>query len=311
MMKSDSGTLTFRQPDYKPLVKAPVYKKKKASLSQTKTKPDLAGLLLKILCLLAAAIGFGIMASLMIYILAKGIPYLNASLFAWTYTTDNVSMMPAILNTVLTVFLTLLIALPAGIGAAIYLEEYAPKSSKFVSLVSVMAETLSGIPSIVFGLFGMLFFGYTLHLGLSLLCGVLTLAILVLPLILRTAQQALALIPTSMREASYALGAGRLQTIFKVLLPQALPGIFSGILLASGRILGESAALIYTAGTLAKVAFNVMDPGATLSVHLYKLLNEGLYMNQAAAVAVVLFALCIVMNLGQQLLLNRMTKGSK
>lgn len=273
-------------------------------------KKDWSAVILKGMTYLAAFCAFGIMAGMVIYILVRGIPYLSASMFAWSYTTDNLSMMPAVINTLLAVLLTLLVSLPVGVGAAIYLQEYAKPNSLFVRLVTITAETLSGIPSIVFGLFGMLFFVYALHMGLSLLAGVLTLSILVLPLIMRTSQEALAAVPDSMREASYALSAGKLQTIFKILLVQAAPGIFSGILLAIGRILGESAALIYTSGTIAKAAFSLMDPGATLSVHMYKLLNEGLYMDQAGAVAVVLLGLVLLINLLQSILCKKIMKGT-
>ncbi len=304
-MKPLLPTTVITQPAFLPVSKS--HTRSCADLFKKKT--DHIGLALRILCSLAAFCSIFILAGLILYILVNGIPWLKADLFSWTYTTENVSMMPAILNTILMIAATLVIALPVGIGAAIYLEEYARPGSKFVDLVSITAQTLAGIPSIVFGLFGMLLFGYALHLGLSLLSGILTLAILVLPLILRTAQEALHAVPTSMREASFALGAGRVQTIFKVVLPQAASGIFSGILLASGRILGESAALIYTSGTLAKASFNLLDPGATLSVHLYKLLNEGLYIHQANAVAVVLLVFCILTNLAQKLIQRKMTKG--
>lgn len=292
-----------------PVPLTPSKPRKKARVNLTEKKTDRIGLALRTLCSLAAFCCAAILVGLILYIVINGLPWLTADLFSWTYTTQNVSMMPAIINTVLMIIATLAIALPVGIGAAIYLEEYAKPGSKFVELVSITAQALAGIPSIVFGLFGTLFFGYALHMGLSMLSGILTLAILVLPLILRTSQEALHAVPTSMREASFALGAGRVQTIFKVVLPQAAAGIFSGVLLASGRILGESAALIYTSGTLAKAAFNLFDPGATLSVHLYKLLNEGLYTHQANATAVVLLAFCIAMNLAQKMLERKMTKG--
>ncbi len=275
----------------------PVGNRKKATVRSA--HPDLAAKVLKALTWMFAGCGFLIMATLVIYIIATGLPHLAPSLFAWTYTTENVSMMPAIINTVLTVLLTLAISVPIGVGAALYLEEYAPRDSKFVSMVSIAAETLAGVPSILFGLFGMLLFVGSMHLGLSLLSGVLTLSVLVLPLILRTAQEALRSVDDSLRMGSYALGAGKLRTIFCILLPGAADGLCSGILLATGRILGESAALIYTAGTLAKPAFDLLNPGATLSVHLYKLLNEGLFMQQASAVAFVLLVVCALMNLAQ------------
>ncbi len=284
--------------------------RKSQKQAAVKPKRDMLSVFLRAITYLAAFLGFSIMALLVLYILIKGVPYLSGSLFAWTYTTDNLSMIPALVNTVLVVLATLALSIPLGIGAAIYLQEYVKKNSRFVRLVSIMAQTLAGIPSIVYGLFGLLFFVGSLQLGLSLISGILTLTIMVLPLIMQTAQEALEEIPDSMREASFALGAGKLRTVFSVLLPQAAPGIFAGILLATGRIIGESAALIFTSGTIAKAAFNLLDPGATLSVHMYKLLNEGLYMDQAGAVAVVLLGLTLLINLCQSQICKRMMKGA-
>ena len=225
----------------------------------------------------SAVITFAILAALLAYILIMGVPNLKPGLFAWHYTSDNCSMTPAIINTLLMVVLSLLLSVPFGIGAAIYLVEYAKRGNKLVKVVRLTAETLSGIPSIVYGLFGYLMFVIALNMDKSMLAGALTLAIMVLPTILRTTEEALKAVPDSFREGSFGLGAGKLRTVFRIVLPSAVPGIFSGIILAIGRIVGETAALIFTAGTFSGVAGGVMESGRTLAVHMYCLLNEGLH----------------------------------
>lgn len=230
------------------------------------------------------------------YILIKGIPHLTPELFAWKYTSNNVSMLPSIINTFLMTLLSLLVCVPLGIGAAIYLTEYAKRGSKLVKLVRMTAETLSGIPSIIYGLFGSLFFVVALKMGLSLLSGALTLSIMVMPTIMRTTEEALLAVPDSYREGSFGLGAGRLRTTFKVVLPSAVPGILSGVILAVGRIVGETAALIYTAGTVAKVPDSLLDSTRTLAVHMYTISTEGLYIDQSYATAVVLLVVVLGIN---------------
>ena len=230
------------------------------------------------------------------YILIKGIPHLTPELFAWKYTSNNVSMLPSIINTFLMTLLSLLVCVPLGIGAAIYLTEYAKRGSKLVKLVRMTAETLSGIPSIIYGLFGSLFFVVALKMGLSLLSGALTLSIMMLTTIMRTTEEALLAVPDSYREGSFGLGAGRLRTTFKVVLPSAVPGILSGVILAVGRIVGETAALIYTAGTVAKVPDSLLDSTRTLAVHMYTISTEGLYIDQSYATAVVLLVVVLGIN---------------
>ena len=243
----------------------------------------------------AAAAVFLLLVALLAYILIKGIPHLQTSLFAWKYTSENASMLPAIINTLTIVLLSLLLAVPVGIGAAIYLVEYAPRGNALVKLIRLTAETLSGIPSIVYGLFGFLMFVIACGMKYSILAGALTLAIMVLPTILRTTEEALRAVPDTFREASFGLGAGRVRTVFRVVLPAAASGISSGIILAIGRIVGETAALLYTAGTVTGVADSLMESGRTLAVHMYCLLNEGLYTDEAYATAVILllFVICI------------------
>ena len=253
-------------------------------------------LVLAAVVVLSAVITLAVLAALLLYILAKGIPNLKPELFEWEYNTTNVSMMPAIVNTLTITAMTLLIAVPAGIFSAIYLVEYAKRGNKFVSVVRMTTETLSGIPSIVFGLFGYLFFNIYLGWGYSILGGALTLAIMVLPLIMRTTETALMSVTDAFREGSFGLGAGKLRTVFRVVLPSAVPGILAGIILAVGRIVGETAALLYPAGTAAEVANGFFSSGRTLAVHMYALLNEGLYMEQAYATAVILLVLVVGIN---------------
>ncbi len=230
------------------------------------------------------------------YILVKGIPNLNSALFSMKYTAENQSMLPSIFNTLLLTFLTLLIAIPVGVCSAIFLVEYAKKNSPLVKLIRITNETLAGIPSIVYGLFGFLAFVISKSWGYSLKAGVITLAVMVLPLIIRTSEEAIMAVPKTYREGSYGLGAGKLRTIFVIVLPSAIPGILSGIILAIGRIVGETAALVYTAGTVPDAAESLSSSTRTLSVHLYCLLNEGLFTNEAYATAVVLLASVLLIN---------------
>ena len=230
------------------------------------------------------------------YILIKGIPHITPELFSWKYTSDNVSLLPSLINTIFMTALSLVIAVPLGLGAAIYLAEYARRGSRLVKLVRITAETLSGIPSIIYGLFGSLFFVVALDMQLSLISGALTLSIMVLPLIMRTAEEAILAVPDSYREGSFGLGAGRLRTTFRVVLPSAVPGILSGVILAVGRIVGETAALIYTAGTVPEIVESISDSARTLSVHMYVISQEGLYIDQSYATAVVLLIMVVGIN---------------
>ena len=271
-------------------------------------KKHAGSLVLALVTHLAAAITALVLGFLVGYVLIHGVPNLNAGMFSLEYTSDNQSMLPAILNTCTMTLLALLAAVPFGIGAAIYLAEYAKKGSKIVALVRVTTETLSGIPSIVYGLFGMLFFSGGLHFGYSMLSGALTLAIMVLPLIMRTTEEALLSVPDMYREGSFGLGAGRLRTVTRIVLPTAIPGILSGIILAIGRIVGETAALMYTSGTVEKVA-GLMDSGSTLALHMYKQASEGLYTEQAYATSVILLLLVFIINFISGRIARQITKG--
>lgn len=271
-------------------------------------KKDMISLLLYLAMRLSIIAVLGVFALLMGFIFIKGIAYLNLDLFAWEYNSENVSMTPAIINTLTIVAISLLIAMPLGILGAIFLNEYGRKDSKILSIIAVATETLVGIPSIVYGLFGYLAFVIYFGLGYSLLAGCLTLSIMILPLILRSSQEALLAVPLSYREASFALGAGKLRTIFAVVLPAATPGIVAGVILGIGKIVGESAALIYTSASVAKVA-GMLDSGRTLSVHMYIISSEGLHINQAYSTAMVLVLIVLGINLIANLLAKKLTKA--
>lgn len=267
-----------------------------AAGKKKKTSLHIGSLILKILVMAAAVLTFSVLLFLIAYILIKGVPNLKLSLFAFEYTSENVSMLPAIINTVTMTGMALLLAVPLGIFSAVYLVEYAKRGNRFVEVIRLTTETLSGIPSIVYGLFGMLFFVTALKWGYSIIAGAFTLAIMVLPSIMRTTEEALKAVPDSYREGSFGLGAGKLRTVFTIVLPAAVPGILAGIILAVGRIVGETAALIYTAGTVAQIPSNVFGSGRTLAVHMYNLSSEGLHMNESYATAVVLLLLVVGIN---------------
>lgn len=250
------------------------------------------------------------------YILINGIPHLKPSLFEWTYTSENVSLMPALIDTILMALLALVLSVPTGVGAAIYLVEYARSSSRFVRAVRMTAETLQGIPSIIYGLFGLLFFTTMLGWGLSLISGACTLAIMVLPVVMRTTEEALLAVPESYKQGGFALGAGHVRTIFRCVLPSALPGIVGGVLLALGRCVGEVAALLFTAGTVAQIPdfggqgiFALFDSCRTLAVHMYVLASEGLHMDETYATAVVLLILIVILNMGANFAAKRLKRG--
>lgn len=280
----------------------------KSKISYWKDHPGSA--ILRLLVWFSAILTVAVMAFLVGFILIKGVRNLSPELFALEYNSDNASLMPALINTLIITLLTLVIAVPFGIFAAIYLVEYAKKGSKLVKIIRITTETLQGIPSIIFGLFGLLFFSTAIHWGYSLLSGAMTLVIMILPLIIRTTEEALLGVPDAYREASFGLGAGKLRTVFKVVLPSAIPGILSGVVLATGRIVGETAALIYTAGSVPKVPGSLMGSGRTLAVHMYVLSSEGLYMDQAYATAVILLVFVLVLNWISGVCAKRLSKAS-
>lgn len=262
-----------------------------------------------LLVMAGAILTFLVLIFLIVYILIKGVPYITPSLFSFHYTSENASLMPALINTVSMTLLSLLIAVPLGIFSAIYLVEYAKRGNKFMGAIRLTTETLSGIPSIVYGLFGMLFFVNTLNWGFSLLAGAFTMSIMILPLIMRQTEESLKSVPDSFREGSFGLGAGKLRTVFRIVLPSAVPGILAGVILAIGRIVGETAALMYTSGTVAKVPSSVMGSGRTLALHMYTLASEGLYMDQAYATAVILLILVVGINTLSSVIAKKLTKA--
>ena len=244
------------------------------------------------------------------YILIMGIPQIKPEMFELEYNSDNVSFMPALFNTLIVIVMTVSCSSIFGIGAAIFLNEYTNKQNFFVRIVALATETLSGIPSIVYGLFGLLFFVYYLQWGLSLLAGVCTMAIMTFPIIMRASQEALAAVPDLYREGSFGLGAGRFRTVFKIVLPAAIPGILGGIILAIGRTVGESAALIYTAGSIAAVPETVFSSTRTLAVHMYLLASEGLHIDATYATAVLLLVFVLLINFATSAVANRISKGN-
>ena len=265
--------------------------------------------ILMLLVMLASIITFAVLIFLIAYILVNGLPHISPSLFALEYSSENASVVPAFVNTIVMTLLSLLIAVPFGIFSAIFLVEYAKRGNKFVGVIRLTTETLSGIPSIVYGLFGMLFFVNALGWGFSLLAGAFTIAIMILPLIMRTTEEALKAVPDSYREGSFGLGAGKLRTVFRIVLPSAIPGVLAGVILAIGRIVGETAALMYTSGTVAQIPDSVMGSGRTLALHMYVLSSEGLYMDQAYATAVILLVLVVGINALSSVIARKLTKA--
>lgn len=260
---------------------------------------------------LAACITFGMLGYIIIFILINGVQFLTPSLFEWNYTSQNVSMMPALITTLYLVGGTLLIATPIGVFTGFYLVDYANRQNPIVKAIGMATDTLSAVPSIVYGLFGFLFFVTYLQFQFSLIAGILTSTIMALPLIIRATEEALISTGRPIREASYALGAGKLRTIFTVVLPVAMPGILSGVILASGRIVGETAALIYTLGSSTNLPTSIFNSGRTLSLHMYVLSNEAHNVNEAYATAVVLLVFVLIINGLSTLVSRRLSRGGK
>ncbi len=260
------------------------------------SRAKLQSLILRLAAYAAIALTAAALVFIVAYIIIKGLPNITPSLFSLKYNSENLSMFPAIINTITMTLLTLLIAAPLGIGAAIYLAEYSKRSSTIVRLIRTTAETLTGIPSIIYGLFGYLMFVIFLGWSYSMLAGAFTLSIMILPVIMRTTEEALNSVPDIYREGSFGLGAGKLRTVFRIVLPSAVPGILAGIVLSVGRVVGETAALIYTAGTVAQIPGNLLSSGRTMSIHLYALWQEGLHTGQSYATALVLLAVVIGLN---------------
>ncbi|MFL2104674.1 phosphate ABC transporter permease PstA [Desemzia sp. FAM 23991] len=267
--------------------------------------------IIRSLVYLSATITFASLVFILVYIFSNGLPHLTADMFAWEFTPDNQSLMPALITTFIVLGLTLLIATPIGVFTGFYLVEYAKKGNKVVGAIRMATDTLAAVPSIVYGLFGMLFFVTFLGFQYSVAAGVLTSVIMVLPLIIRSTEEALMAVNDSLREASFGLGAGKLRTIFRVVLPVAMPGILAGVILASGRVIGETAALMYTLGTSSNLPTGLFSSGRTLALHMYVLSNEGIHVNQSFATGVVLILFVLVINGLSTFLSNKLTKGTK
>lgn len=266
-----------------------------------------------------AHFGIGVTLLVLVYLVAyitiKGAVHLTPSLFAFDYNSENVSMLPSLVTTIMMVVFSLALTIPLGVGTAIYLVEYAKGDNKFVKMIRLATETLAGIPSIIYGLFGMVFFVTYLKMNMSFLAGMLTVSIMILPTIIRSSEEALLAVAKDLREGSLGLGAGKLRTSFKIVLPMASSGIFSGIILAVGRIVGESAALIYTAGTVAQIPGTAKngsifsDSASTLAVHMNLLSSEGLHIDEAYATAFVLLIIVILINTFSVFLSKKLAKG--
>lgn len=238
-----------------------------------------------------------VLGFMVVFVLINGLPHLSVDFLFGASSNAHITLAPAFVSTLLLIVVALAIALPLGIGTAIYLNEYAKRGSAFVKTIRLFVDTLAGIPSIVFGLFGMVFLVTDLNMGYSLGAGGTSLAIMILPTVIRSTEQSLSEVPDSMREASYALGAGKLKTIFAVVLPQAVSGIVTSVILSVGRIVSESAVLIYTAGTAVYMPEGLGDQGASLAVMIYRFMSEGLYWNEAYATASILLIVVVVLNM--------------
>ncbi len=257
--------------------------------------------LLRALCIVSAAFTCALVLFLLVYILAKGVPNISWELLTTkrSYMTGKIGILPDILNTVYIIVATLIFVLPLGVGAAVYLTEYA-KNKRLVAVIEYAAETLSGIPSIIYGLVGMLFFCQFLGMQTSLLAGALTLVIMNLPTVMRTTQESLKTVPQSYREGAFGLGAGKWRVIRTVVLPSCIDGVITGCILSVGRILGESAALLFTAGTahaLNGFFDGLRSSGSTLTVSLYMYVKEEGEFGVGFAIAAILMVLTLLVNL--------------
>ncbi len=300
-----------------PKIKGINYKSISTKLKEYKQNP--LSFILLLFVGLCAILTISALLYILGFILVQGIPHLfteiqkffsdQPSLFDWKYNSDNASLVHAAINTLSITSVSVAIAAAFGIITAVYLVEYAKRGSKVVGLIRLTAETLSGIPSIIYGLFGMIFFLKFLGMGISLWSGIATASIMILPLIIRSTEEALKSVPDSYREASFGLGAGKLRTVFKIVLPSAVSGILAGIILAVGRVIGETAALLYTSGTSTLLATDLASGGRTLAIHMYILTGEGMHFDQAYATAVVLLLIVLMINTFSVFLAKKLLKG--
>jgi phosphate transport system permease protein len=262
---------------------------------------------------LSALLIVGILAGIIGYVIVKGISSISLDFILQPPSKAGKAggISTTIVSTLYLTLMSLIMAVPIGVGSAIYLEEYARSKSRFARLVNLTSETLAGIPSIIFGLFGFVFFVLFLGMGWSLLSGSMTLAIMVLPTITRTAQEAILTVPPEYRENSLALGASKWQTVWKVILPSSLPGIVTGIILSIGRAVGETAALVLTAGSSLGMPLSPTDPARTMAVHLYMLVMEGISIERAFGTAFLIVVLIVIINYLANYSLKKITKAMR
>ncbi len=265
---------------------------------------------LKVLIGLSTIFTCGVLIWIIFYIVSKGIGGIDIEFLTTAPFKDEGGVFPMIISTIWIVIIALLISTPIGIGSAIYLNEYA-KAGKLVNIVRFAIESLAGIPSIIYGLFGLIFFVTMLKFNYSILAGALTVSIMVLPVIIRTTEESLKTVPRSYREGSLALGASKIRTIVRIVLPSAIPGILSGVILSVGRIVGETACIYMTAGMVPKMPETIMNSGRTLSVHLYLLAKEGISFEKAYATATVLIVIVAVINLCANLVAKFLNRNAE
>jgi phosphate transport system permease protein len=266
--------------------------------------------LLRGLLWLSAILSVAVLIMIVGFIFYKGFRLISFDFIFGDYSpTGGGGIWPMIVTTIYTIVISLVIATPIGILAAVYLQEYA-KQGRLVRIIRFATESLTGIPSIIYGLFGAVFFVTTLKLGMSIIAASLTLTIIVLPVIIRTTEEALKTVPASYREGSLALGTTKLQTLYKVILPNAMPGILSGIILSVGRIVGESAAIFLTAGTVAAMPEGIFSSARTLTVHSYLVTQESGDIELAAAVGIVLIVIILIINLSATYISKKLNKGT-
>lgn len=264
----------------------------------------------KVLLWLSAIITVFMLVFILGFIFLKGFRKINITFLTADYSpSGDGGILPMIVATLYSVVLSIVVATPIGVLAAVYLQEYA-KQGKLVKIIRFATESLSGIPSIVYGLFGSIFFVDVLGFGYSILAGSLTVSIIILPVIIRTTEESLKSVPKFYREASLGLGATRFQTLYKVIVPSALPGVLSGVILSIGRVVGESAAILLTAGTVAKMAKSIMSSSRTLTVHAYLVTKEAGDIEQAAAVGIVLIVIILVLNTIAKLITKKFSKAN-
>lgn len=273
-----------------------------------KPKTKLRSKILKFFVYFATAVTVGILLYIVVYIVAKGIGQINLEFLTGSDSKTG-GILPMIITTLYMIGISLMISVPIGIFTAVYLVEYARRGSRFVLFIRLAAESLSGIPSIIFGLFGMLFFVVALKWSWSILAGAITLSIMVLPTIIRSTEEALKAVPDAYREGSFGLGAGKLRTVFRIILPSAASGILAAVILSIGRIVGETAAVLLTAGTVAQIPGTLMQSGRTLAVHMYLLAKEGIDFSKAYATAFVLIVIVLLINFLANYLANKLKKG--